>query len=108
MVGRPVAHTSSTASRLNSALDMRRGHHRLSPTRTSSHSETLLPQGSPEFPFDGRDVTDSTVAFSDQLTHLAHLLTHKAQQVLGCRLLRYAKVPKGPGSARFSVWLRHP
>jgi hypothetical protein len=64
-----------------------------------SHSETVLPQGSPEFPFDDLGVTDGTVAFSDRVTHLVHLLTQKAQRVLGCRLLRYAKVPKGRGSA---------
>jgi hypothetical protein len=100
VVGRPAGRSHQIHRvAIDSPLDMRHGHHRLSFTSASSHSGTLLPQGSPEFPFDGLDVTDGTVAFSGQLTHLVHLLTQKAQRVLGCRLLRYAKVAKGPGSA---------
>lgn len=98
--GRPVVRASSTASRLNSALNLRRGLHHLSPTRTSSHSETVLLRGSPEFPFDGLAVTEGTVALSDRLTHLVHLLIQK--HTVGSRmpgLLRSTTVPEGTASA---------
>ena len=58
---------------------MWRGHHRLSP----STPRVYCPRGSGEFqfPFDGLGVTDCTGAFSDLLTHLAHLLTQKSQSL---------------------------
>jgi hypothetical protein len=102
-IRRPVVRTSYTTSRLNSALDIRRGHHRLSPTRTSSHSETVLPPRKPRVPVRRAWRNDRTVAFSDRLTRLGRLLTQKPQRVLECPLLRYAKWRRDL-APRFSAW----